>query len=66
VKVTEIEQGSPAQGILRRGDVILSINGHEVKDEVSFFDLVRSSSIKMQFTFRRGGNTNTGEATLRW
>jgi hypothetical protein len=66
VRVTQMEQDSPARGVLHKGDLILTINGKEVKDTVSFFDLVRSSSIKMRLTYRRSGTTNSGDVTLRW
>ncbi len=66
VKVRRVDRNGPAGGKLRNGDIIVSINGEEVKDAVAFFDLVRSSSRIMKFKYSRRGTNHFGEATLRW
>ena len=64
--ITLLDRGNGPGGSLRRGDVILTISGEEVKDAASYAELVRCSSRKLHFTFQRNGETRPAEATLRW
>ncbi|WP_297498195.1 site-2 protease family protein [Thermococcus sp.] len=40
IEVSDVVKGSPAYGVLHRGDVILSINGHETKTMEQFLDVM--------------------------
>ena len=66
VTVIQVDQRSPARGILQRGDIITSINGEEVRDADSFFDLVRCSPRQMHLEFTRSGNVTSTDVTLPW
>ncbi len=66
VTAVSVAPDGPAGGTLRIGDVIVRINGEEVEDAYSFFELVRSSSRTMHFEFRRHGTVHAAQATLRW
>ncbi|MHB1036576.1 MAG: caspase family protein [Pirellulales bacterium] len=78
VKVMDVDNGGPgasvmlvdggneAPGTLRRGDVILTIFGEDVKDAEAYLELVRCSPRKMHLTFERNGKTYRAVTTLRW
>jgi type II secretory pathway component PulC len=34
--ITDIEEGSPAEGILKRGDVVMEINRHGIEDSKDY------------------------------
>jgi serine protease Do len=36
VVITDIEEGSPAEGILGRGDVVMEINRHAIEDSKDY------------------------------
>ena len=64
--ITILDSGNQVSGSLRRGDVILTVSGEEVKGAEGYAELVRCSPRKMDFTFQRGGRTYRAEARLRW
>jgi len=78
VQVTGVYRGEPATQItvtsggnshrtsLQRGDVLLAINGQQIKDWNTYFELVRLSNRTMYFTFRRGGTVYEGETMLSY
>ena len=62
--VTATRDGTSFRTSLRRGDVLLEINGQEIKDWNTYFELVRLSPRTMYFTFRRDGAICEGETVL--
>jgi hypothetical protein len=62
--VEVIGGGGASRTSLRRGDVLLEINGEEITDWNTYFELVRLSPRRMPFTFRRDGRIYSGEAVL--
>lgn len=62
--VTAGGDGGSFRTSLRRGDVLLEINGQEITDWNTYFELVRLSPRTMQFTFRRDGRVYNAETVL--
>ena len=62
--VTASGNGTNFQTSLRRGDVLLQINGQKITDWNTYFELVRLSPRTMQFTFRRDGRIYDAETVL--
>lgn len=62
--VTANGDGGSLRTSLRRGDVLLEINGQEITDRNTYFELVRLPPRTMQFTFRRDGRVYNAETVL--
>ena len=55
VIVTELAQGSPAQAVLKRGDVIVAIDGQKLNsvEELSFFEKISTVAVPVEITIWR-------------
>jgi S1-C subfamily serine protease len=62
--VTASGDGGSFRTSLRRGDILLEINGQAITDWNTYFELVRLSPRTMYFTFRRDGRIYNGETVL--
>ncbi len=59
--VQEVSDSSPVLHMLQAGDIIIKINGNNIKNKVEFNEAIEqsSSSKEMQITFIRDGSTQT-------
>lgn len=61
--VAEVVQGSPATGVVKKGDVIAGVNGHAIKRAPQVAEFVRSSTGPVTLTLGRGSGTTTATIT---
>jgi serine protease Do len=58
IVVTDVEQGSPADDMgLRKGDIVVSINGRQLTDVGTFKSMVSTRTDGWQIVLQRGGQT---------
>ncbi len=66
-EVADVERGAPADGKLRRGDIILNARGTAVRSPVDLFDIMRAHrpGDPVQVTIRREGRVHELEVGTR-
>ena len=66
VRVAELGDGSPAQGLLRAGDVLVSLDGTDVRDAADLRALIAERAVGdvVSVGYLRGGTPGTAEVTL--
>jgi PDZ domain-containing secreted protein/Zn-dependent protease/CBS domain-containing protein len=63
--VEQVLPGSPAARELEEGDVIVAVNGREIKLSTDLQDMIRSRSVKTRFRIEFERNGRTQEVELR-
>ena len=65
VSVGQVSAGSPADGKLRAGDVLVSVDGQQVKDEAGLRAAITAAGIgkTLRIAYTRGGTAGIAEVT---